>query len=306
MPEPTPIDVLCIGHSAYDLSVFLPEFPVEGAKYETRRLQGCGGGPAANAACLLGLWGASCWFMGWVGDDSYGQASLAEMRKAGVDITLVEVRPDAATPVSAVLVNMQTGSRTIINCKPDGPAVIPPIGAFSCIRPGLLLMDGHEPAASLAALEAFPHAISVLDAGALREGTAVLAGRVAYLVASERFARQVSGLAPRPRSEDEVALAEALRERYGNFVVVTLGERGLVCDRGEGGCYVPAIAVNAEDTTAAGDIFHGAFAYGLLHGAPWEDLLTFASLAAAISVQSLGGRASIPDLEAVLYALRHD
>ncbi|MFQ3621691.1 MAG: PfkB family carbohydrate kinase, partial [Spirochaetales bacterium] len=45
---------------------------------------------------------------------------------------------------------------------------------------------------SLAALSAFPQAISILDAGSLREGTELLATRVTFCIASERFARQVA------------------------------------------------------------------------------------------------------------------
>ncbi|MDR3405717.1 MAG: hypothetical protein P4L99_24750 [Chthoniobacter sp.] len=51
------IDVLCIGHAAYDLGVFLDHSPLEKTKSETPDLPGMGGGPGAPSASLLSSWG---------------------------------------------------------------------------------------------------------------------------------------------------------------------------------------------------------------------------------------------------------
>jgi sulfofructose kinase len=58
------IEVLCIGHAAYDLSVFVSGFPAENSKGQTDQLLESGGGPAANAAYLLSSWRVSCAFAG--------------------------------------------------------------------------------------------------------------------------------------------------------------------------------------------------------------------------------------------------
>ncbi len=58
------------------------------------------------------------------------------------------------------------------------------------------------------------------------------------------------------------------------------------------------------DTTAAGDIFHGALAYGILTGLGWIETLRLASAAAAISVTVRGGRTSVPSLDQVQEMLR--
>ena len=67
------IDVLCVGHAAYDISVFVDQYPLENSKCETEDLLEDGGGPAANAAYLLSKWNVACAFAGLVGDDLYGQ-----------------------------------------------------------------------------------------------------------------------------------------------------------------------------------------------------------------------------------------
>ena len=57
---------------------------------------------------------------------------------------------------------------------------------------------------------------------------------------------------------------------------------------------MPSIKVKAVDTTAAGDIFHGAFTYGMAKGFDFEKTLKIANMAGAISVTRIGGRNSIP------------
>ena len=47
------MDVLCIGYAAYDISMFISEYPAEDSKSHTDTVLECGGGPAANAAYSL-------------------------------------------------------------------------------------------------------------------------------------------------------------------------------------------------------------------------------------------------------------
>jgi sugar/nucleoside kinase (ribokinase family) len=62
---------------------------------------------------------------------------------------------------------------------------------------------------------------------------------------------------------------------------------------------MPALKVEAKDTTGAGDIFHGAFVYGLSKGFDIEKIVKYANIAAGISVTRIGARQSIPGLNEV-------
>src|SRR5271156_5719623 len=112
-----PVDVLCVGHAAYDISVFTDGFPKENSKCEIREMMESGGGPAANAAYLLSLWDNRCGFAGLLGNDEYGQRILEEFRTVGTDVSLIELRSGHSTPVSIIVINKQNGSRTIVNRK---------------------------------------------------------------------------------------------------------------------------------------------------------------------------------------------
>jgi sulfofructose kinase len=299
------VEVLCIGHAAYDLSVFVDSFPEENSKCETQELLESAGGPAANAAYLLSMWNARSAFAGLVGDDRYGSRVRAEFQAVGTDVSLLEVRPGHPTPLSVILINRQNGSRTIVNRKIAESAMQIDAAALAGLAPRVLLFDGHELDASLAALQAFPDAISILDAGSWRHGTEQLAGRVDYLVASERFALRAAGFSQLNGDADQRTCISKMRQLFGTVVAVTLGEEGLIADDGNGFRRIPAFPAQAVDTTGAGDIFHGAFAYAVARGISFWQALRLASMAASLSVQIAGGRTSIPSLARVKEALAH-
>lgn len=292
-------EILCVGLATYDLSLPLPFYPEENSKLKITTSQEAGGGPAANAAYLLAKWGVNTTFAGMVGDDLYGRMIVAEFKMIGADLSPLQVCSKIRTPLSLILVNQSTGSRTIINRREEGPAYQPDLKLLEKSNPQVLLFDGHELEASLAALNMFPKARTILDAGTLRPGTETLAAQVDYLVASERFALAWTGL---PDLKSLERRQESLRRLAGlcrGHVTVTLGEAGLIHNEGGAFHHLPAFSVKAIDTTGAGDIFHGAFAYGVLKKYSLEKTLRMASMAAALSVTIPGGRQSIPELSLV-------
>ena len=105
------VEVLAVGHAAYDVNIFVDEFPRENSKLETYEMLEGGGGPAANAAYLLSCWGANCGFAGLLGDDYYGQRISDEFNSVGTDLSLTETRYGHPTPLSFILVNTRNGSR---------------------------------------------------------------------------------------------------------------------------------------------------------------------------------------------------
>ena len=316
------MDVLCIGHAAWDISVFVDGYPPENSKSEIDAMLECGGGPAANAACLLAKWGVSCGIAASVGTDAYGNRIADEFLAAGVDITMLRRSPTNVTPVSVIVVNQRNGSRTIINRKGTVPIFVsakmgpspsalqlsPP--ALPSPSPRILLFDGHELPASLEAIELFPDAKTILDAGSLRDGPRELARRVDYLVSSERFACQFAGVPDLDSPENQAKAVAALYEYNRHPIVITRGEREILCGYLDRIARFPAFPAKAVDTTGAGDIFHGAFAYGVWASLTGKELsvqetLQLAAAAASLSVTVRGGRTSIPSLAQVQDMLRH-
>ncbi len=310
-------EILCIGHASHDFTFLLDEFPQENRKYTISEWVEAGGGPAANAACLAASWGASCAFAGVVGDDASGRLVVEELRAAGIDLSRLEIRQNHPTPHSAIIVNRTAGSRTILNRRiPAAPLRLGSAGGSSSGAssagaaigrtggPSVILVDGHELEASLEAIERFPDAVTVLDAGSLRKSTRILLERVDWPVCSETFAREVTGAASLDSPDALRRCLRRLAEISGKNAAVTLGERGLIFETEGNAWTLPALPVSAVDTTAAGDIFHGAFAFGLLRGLPPVEAFRLAVVAAGLSVTRPGGRGSVPSLEETEAAYR--
>ena len=109
------IKVICIGHASYDMYVKVDEFPKENDKLRFVNKIACGGGPASNAAYLLGKWGASSTFAGVVGNDVFGNRIKKELESVGVDTRYMETSFEKDTTISLVIVNSKNASRTVIN-----------------------------------------------------------------------------------------------------------------------------------------------------------------------------------------------
>lgn len=283
----TNIDVLCAGHACYDLVFGVDHHPEADEKTFASQLFSCGGGPAANAAVAAARLGYRSAFAGYLGDDFYGRTHLQEFADNGVMTDLV-VRGAAATPLSAILVKPD-GKRTVINYKRDIQPLVPGSVDFSNCKPKVVLFDGHEPLLSLALMEDVKnwHALTVLDAGSVHSGTRELVGLVDYVVASQKFAHDFTGISDIPRAAAEL-------HRIAKSVVVTCGENDLVWETDEGTGDLPAFAVKAVDTTGAGDAFHGAFAAGVAAGMKWPDLLRYSSAVGALCCTKHGARPAIP------------
>ncbi len=279
------IDVLCVGHASYDISLAAGHHPAADEKMSAEAMACCGGGPAANAAVAVARLGGSSALAAYLDNGAFGELHVGELQREGVDTRLI-VRGNSASPVS-VSVAKPDGTRFLINHKAEMDVLSGDAVDFSSLRPRVILADGHEPALSMAALEAYPDAPTVLDAGSVRSGTELLCGQVDYLVSSLRFACDYSAC-----SEPEEAL-DVLAER-APVVVITLGDQGLLWARNGGWGRLPAFDVQTVDSTGAGDAFHGGFAHGLVRGMDWLPLLRYASAVAALSCTRLGARPGLP------------
>lgn len=285
------LDLLCIGHASYDITMSSTHHPGADEKIFADAMQLAGGGPAANAAVCAARLGAVAGFCGYLGNDLFGDIHLGELASEGVDISLVQ-RGTYPSPVSQILAKAD-GRRSLVNYKGNAPWLAADAVVINNL-PKVMLFDGHEPLLSeaLCRWAKANDIITVLDAGSLHQGTQELAGLVDYLVASEKFARQWC------QSEDMGLALDALMAVSEN-VVITLGEKGLIWAKsGEQGS-LPAFNIDAVDSTGAGDAFHGAFAYGLTLNMTWQELLRYASATGALTCSRLGARPALPDKKSV-------
>ena len=289
--------IMCVGQSAYDITLPLDHYPIENKKVRVQGKVECGGGSASNCAYLLAKWGMETYFAGVVGNDYYGEQIRKEYERTGVNTKYLQVSQEFPTTSSYIIANTSTGTRTILTSRNNDikmqPAEVEDTFDY-------LLFDGYEKDFCLDLIKKNPNAVKILDAGSLKEATVELAHLVDWVVCSHDFAEDFSKVKIDYKDINTIinAYKELKKELKGN-VIITLESLG--CFTCIDGAYriVPSIPVKAVDSTGAGDIFHGAFVYSLANGFDLEKAMKFSNITGAISVLTIGSRLSIPELERV-------
>src|SRR5690606_34097388 len=114
---------------------------------------------------------------------------------------------------------------------------------------------------------------------------------VDYLIASTNFPVQWTN------ERDPFRALERMQKEYGMRVAaMTLGAHGALALEGGKFHYAPAFVVNCVDTTGAGDVFHGAFCYGVLEGWPLDQTLELSNAMAALNCKAIGARGGVRTL----------
>jgi sulfofructose kinase len=285
------VDVLCIGVTSYDLVFSVDHHPATDEKATAKTFMSCGGGPAANAALTVARLGLKAAFCGYLGNDIFGDLHFREFQASQINTDLL-IRGEKATPISTILIK-PNGERSLVNYRDSRPLTVDQINS-SLLNPKVILFDGHEPEISLHFMQRAKKSNipTILDAGSVNPGTSLLYNKVDYLVCSEVFAREIT------REEDPEQALLVLSGKNPN-VVLTMGEKGLLWKTSRNNGRLKAFAVNAVDTTGAGDVFHGAFARCIALNKQWQECLNFSSAAAAFSCARFGARTSIPNLAEV-------
>jgi sulfofructose kinase len=262
-------------------------------------------GMASSAATSIARLGGNVSLWASVGEDHIGQRVVEDLTAEGVDCSSVRRIEGARSAFSSIFVDA-AGERMIVPYYDpklmSAPETVPAIAAGTY---DVVMTDVRWPLAAAQALIAAREAgvDGVLDADtASLETLEKLMPLASHIVASEPAAEKVTGESDPERAA--VALA-ALYGRDGAFIAVTAGEKGSFWyDDLEGEVrHMPAFAVDVVDTLAAGDVFHGAFAFGLARGYPIYQIMRFASAAAAIKCTRFGGRIGAPakfEVEALL------
>lgn len=294
-----PPTVVGVGQASIELIGLVDRYPEIGTTNDLRQFSIQGGGAVATALSTAAVLGERVALVAAVSDDDFGRFILDGLRAVGVDVSRVVVQPGRVSPLEFVIV--EQGARGPVVLRTAGNVdPLPATAIDTALVAGAktLLVDGQQLAAQIAACEiARAHGVPVLlDAGSLREGLGELIALCDVLVASEGFATEIA-----PRGEIEDSLVE-IAQMGPRVVVVTLGEDGAVGLEGEKLVRTRALDLEVVDTTGAGDVYRGAFAYGLAQRWTLEKCMQFANAAAGLKCRWLGARAGLPTLDAVKQA----
>lgn len=292
--------IVVVGSSNTDMVVKSRRIPAPGETVVGGEFLVAAGGKGANQAVAAARLGAEVQFVSRVGADAFGDQAIAGYRRDGIDTDLIVRDPDNATGVALILIDeagenaisVASGANHAMSLEDIDRAAIAIRGA------GVLVMQLELPlsivarAAEIAAQAGVP---VILDPAPAPEKPlpAALLRNITCIKPNVAEAEGLTGI----HIADESAAREAASALLGmgpSCAIITMGAHGaLLADESEV-VLVPATPVAALDTTAAGDAFSGALAFGWGAGLQRSEAVRLASSAGAFAATRMGAQPSLP------------
>ena len=289
--------IVGIGACVFDTLYNIATYPSEDTKTRALGSKCAGGGPVATGLVAASKLGAKTSYIGALSDDSAGIFLKKDFEKYGVDTRLIDIKSGYRSFASVLWLCKDTATRTCVFDRGNVPPLVLNEEMKAAIADAdILMVDGNElDAAVEAARFAREHGTLVLyDCGGLYDGVERLLEHTDIMIPSEEFA---TGHTKKDTAE---LAAQELYERYRpHVVVVTQGKNGGIIFDGEKVIQYPIYPANVMDSNGSGDVFHGAFAAGLVRGFDFYKCCHFASAVSAIKCMGMGARESAPSYDVV-------
>ena len=302
-----PLDIIGLGLATLDILIRLSDLPTWEHGVGCSAVGLDGGGPVGTACVAAARLGARVGFVGTAGNDQLAALKIQSFQEHAVDLSCLRQREEPEDQVVIVYVNQDTGERVFSGLHNFNrrSLKVDELNRAYLTSARYLHLDGTHPEAAQQAAQ-WMHAegkLVSLDCaksdgvsiwGKLRE----LVPCADVLICGSGFGRALTGHADLWRA------GEAMLVLGPKIVVQTEGRDGSYTLSADERFHIPAFDVDVLDTTGAGDVFHGAYLVGLLHGWDLRMVAAFATAVAALKCTRLGGRKGIPTFDQTLAFLK--
>jgi sugar/nucleoside kinase (ribokinase family) len=266
------------------------------------------GGSAANTLIAVSSMGGSAYYSCKVADDELGHFYLDDLKAAGVDCNMDGKHKGGITGKCLVMVTpdaertMQTFLGVSSELSPYEVSEDAIKNAGFCYLEGYLTTSETGKAANIEARRIaqannIKTALTFSDPFVVeyfRDGfTETIGDGIDLLFCNEAEALSYT----RKNSIEEAA---DVIKTFAKTFAITLGAKGAAVYDGSGLIEIEPHAVKAVDSNGAGDLFAGAFMYGLTHGMNFEQAGNLASKASSIIVSQFGPRLKLNQYQSLL------
>ena len=295
--------IVVVGSLNMDFVVSVQHLPAPGETVLGRNFQMIPGGKGANQAVAAGrlvVDGMRVKMIGRVGQDVFGDQLKASLSAAGVDVSFVHASRSQPTGVALISVEAAGQNSIVVASGANTDLAAADVESMRRVFQGsqVALFQLETPLDTVAAALRLAKAeglTTILDPAPAQELPGALLELVDILTPNEGECLRLLGRAPQRVSvQDAPALAAELRKCGPRTVIIKLGDQGCFADDGALSKHYAGHAVDAIDTTAAGDTFNAALAVALAEGKSLDRAIPFANAAAAISVTRAGAQSSAP------------
>jgi ribokinase len=288
--------VVVFGSINVDTVFGVDEFPQPGETRGGADVLDSLGGKGANQAVAAARQGANVAMVGCLGEDPGGDLALGQLRSEGVDVSRCRRVPGVPTGRAGVVVDRHGENMIVVADGANAELGPEDAGrmADDIASAEAFVAQLETPIAGVAeALRAARTAQvrTILNAAPARALPGEVTDLVDVLIVNRVEAAALAGSSDGEPQDDARALAQDLEIEV---IVLTLGERGSLVWQEGAGDEVPAHAVEAVDSTGAGDAFVGAFAGALADGSEAGPAAQRASIAGALAATRRGAMPAMP------------
>jgi ribokinase len=301
-------NIVVVGSSNTDMIIKLKRIPRPGETVLGGKFLTAAGGKGGNQAVAAARAGGQVSLVARVGRDTLGEEAIAGFVRQGVDVSHVACDRQAASGAALIFVGRNGENSIAVASGANArlsPADVKRAGALIA-RSKVLLMQLETPLETVGAaarLAASNRALVILNPAPAQAVPGRLLRLVSILTPNESEAEILTGVHINGIRAAQKA-AETLLRRGAHTVILTLGAKGALITSARGTHLIPGFAVNAIDTTGAGDVFNGALAVALTEGQTFGQAVRFANAAAAISVTRMGAQPSAPTRREIMRFLK--
>lgn len=290
--------LLVVGSLNMDASIRVARMPRVGETILGEQITFSPGGKGANQAYAAAKLGAAVHMAGAVGEDGFGQTLCDHLQSVGVDCSLVRRVPDVSTGSAFIVVDQDGNNSIIVAQGANAACTADQISEEAVKSCDAVLLQMEIPLDTIESVIRRAHDLGKLvvlnPAPAPNHLPPSLYQGIDWLTPNETELQTLTGETC-CSMEDLVNAAQKLLDFGVQQVLVTVGDQGALWVNRERALLFPSRKVQAVDTTAAGDTFHGAWLCALLEGRSIEEAIVFGNLAASIAVTRPGAQSSIPD-----------
>ncbi|WP_377887999.1 ribokinase [Alkalihalobacillus sp. R86527] len=297
------VNVVVVGSYVVDLMSRTPHMPKPGETVLGGPFRMGPGGKGGNQAVSAARQGANVTMVTKVGKDLFGEDAIRNFENERIITSHVTTHETEATGAALIAVDTESENMIVVALGACGK-----LSRDDVIQAQQSFADADIVLVQLeTSLEAIESTITlandmskpiILNPAPYQELDQESLSKVSYITPNETEAEFLTGVnIVDEKSVHEAALA--LSDKGIPNVLITLGKKGCYVYDGKDGRTIPGFAVEAIDTTGAGDAFNGAFATFIAEGYSLDDAVYRANAVAALSVTKLGTAPAMPQKDEV-------
>lgn len=291
-------DILVLGSLNMDLIVRTPRLPAPGETILGTSFSTAPGGKGANQAVAAAKLGAPVKMIGRVGADEFGKTLRSNLNALGADTQYLITDNEAATGIASIWVD-DKGQNSIIvtpgaNARVGRADVDAAAAAFRHARVLVAQLEIPLETVQYAFQIARKHnCLTILNPAPAQPLSRKILELTDLVIPNETEAAQLTGMTVQDLTSAQNA-ANVLKQMGARRILITMGDKGaFFLDDEAPPAPVPPFAVQAVDTTAAGDAFVGALAAARARDKDWTTSLREASAAGALAATRSGAQPSL-------------